>query len=76
MISGIPTMTMNAPTVEIMFNAAQPGKSGYVKTLRGIPMIPRKCCTMNVMLNPMTISQNCARPIFSDNIRPLIFGNQ
>jgi hypothetical protein len=31
---------------------------------------------MNVMLNPMTISQNVQIPSRSESIFPLIFGNQ
>ena len=45
-------------------------------TRRGIPIIPSRCCTRNVRLNPMKVSQKCQLPIFSLNIRPDIFGNQ
>ncbi len=66
----------NAPIVDTRLSAAQPGRSGYVKTRRGMPRMPRKCWTKNVMLKPMTMSQKFALPRRSESIRPLIFGNQ
>src|SRR5215212_6660574 len=64
------------PMVEIRLSSPQPGRSGYVATRLGIPISPSMCCTKNVILKPIKLSQKFILPSRSLSMRPVIFGNQ
>ena len=41
-----------------------------------MPSAPSQCCTRNVVLKPMMVSQKWILPHRSSIMRPVIFGNQ
>ena len=43
---------------------------------RGMPAMPRKCCTKKIMLKKMSVSQKCHWPSVSLYILPVHFGSQ
>src|SRR5262249_175440 len=67
---------MNDPAVEISFSVVQPSEGRQSKYRRGIPSPPAQCCTRNVVLKPMRVSQKWTLPQRSSIMRPVIFGNQ